>query len=117
MIVTFAIPFALVFALYVFPLNLKVIVFPLINVFPLVSLAVKTSFLADFLTVTLVNVNFRYLNSQFDVVPPYMSLPFVALFASKIHFTAFAPCLSEDDDLNPYIAPPLDALFFVKVDP
>ena len=57
LIVTFAIPFLLVFAVYFLPLNLKVIFLFLSGVLPCFRVAVKTSFLADFLTATFLRVN------------------------------------------------------------
>ena len=54
--VTLARPFLLVFALYVLPLNLNVILLFLIATFPFLRVAFKINFLADFLTLTVLVV-------------------------------------------------------------
>ena len=59
--VALAIPFELVFTLYVLPLNLKVTCLPLSGVEPFFRVARKTSFLADFLTLAVFRVIFVFL--------------------------------------------------------
>ena len=55
--VTLATPFLLVLALYFLPLNLKVIFLPLTALPLIFKVALKTSFLADFLTLTFLRVS------------------------------------------------------------
>ena len=52
---------------------------------------------------------------QFEQVPPNTSLPdLLALFAVKLHFFTFKRFLSDATFKNPYIAPPLLAVFLLK---
>ena len=54
--VTLAIPFLLVFAVYFLPLNLKITFKPFLAFLLIFKVACKTSFLADFLTLTFLSV-------------------------------------------------------------
>ncbi len=68
LILTLAIPLLLVLALYVLPLNLKVSHFFFCAVLPCLRVAVKTNFLADFLTLTFLRLNLYVIMVDFCVV-------------------------------------------------
>ena len=70
LMVTFAIPFELVFALNVLPLNLNVTTLDLMALFPCFKFAVNVMLFADFLTVTFFKDNTCFTLTVLDILPP-----------------------------------------------